>query len=229
MPSQKLSLVALKAERDRTIAALTDAFTSDLFDMDEFDTRVGKAHEATTIEALVHLRSDILPADEEPLAMMETQGHAEAQEALVLAQPESKWVLSLLGGSERKGRWRVPKKLRVGTVLGGCEIDLREALIAPGVTEVQAFACLGGIEIIAPPGLAIECNGIGILGGFESSEEVSASLSGDDKPLVRITGVALLGGVEVSVREVGESSRQAKKRRKRERKALAKKEPKQLS
>jgi hypothetical protein len=225
---QKLSLVALKSEREKTIQALTDAFAADLFDVDEFELRVGQAHEAKTREALVHLRSDIEGADGQVAANTAlTKVDVEAQEALVRAQPDSKWAIALLGGCERKGQWRVPKKLRVGTVMGGCELDFREALVAPGVSEVKVFACMGGVDIIVPPDLNVECEGIGILGAFESSE--SNGSADANRPTIRISGLAVMGGVEISTRLPGESARQAKKRRKQERKALKKsREPKQL-
>jgi hypothetical protein len=225
---QKLSLVALKSEREKTIQTLTDAFAADLFDVDEFELRVSKAHEAKTREALVHLRSDVEAAREEaaPSTALAPVDR-EAQEALVRAQPDSKWAVALLGGCERKGQWRVPKKLRVGALLGGCDLDFREALVSPGTSEVNILACLGGVDIIVPPDLNVECEGVGILGGFESAE--SGGQADASRPTLRISGLALLGGVRVSTRLPGESARQAKKRLKLERKALKKKQlPKQL-
>jgi hypothetical protein len=227
--THKPSLVALKSERERTIEVLTAAFAADLFDVDEFDSRVGKALEATTCEALVSLRSDVegSSAAAAPQRALTTTG-TEAQQALLQAQPASKGALALLGGCERKGRWRVPKKLRVGAVLGGCELDFREALIAPGISEVKVFALLGGVEILVPPDVHVECEGIGILGGFEGSGGESEAL--EQRPTLRISGIALLGGVNIATRLVGESARDAKKRLKRERKALqAARSPKQLN
>lgn len=220
-PSKNLSLVALKSERERTIQVLTDAFAADLFDVDEFESRVGKAHEAKTREALVFLRRDVegvhgtgVPST--ALAPVDV----EAQEALVRAQPDSKWALAILGGSERKGQWRVPKKLRVGAVMGGCDLDFREALLAPGVSEVKVFACMGGVSIVVPPDLNVECEGTGILGGFESAE--LGAPPDPNRPTLRISGVAIMGGVAIATRLPGESAREAKKRMKLERKALRK-------
>lgn len=225
--TQKPSLVALKSEREKTIELLTAAFAADLFDVDEFDSRVGKALEATTCQALVALRSDVEGVATAPQTALTTIDK-EAEEALIRSQPASRGALALLGGCERKGRWRVPKKLRVGAVLGGCELDFREALIAPGISEVKVFALMGGVEILVPPDVNVECEGIGILGGFEDSGGESEGL--DERPTLRISGIAVLGGVNIVRRLVGESARDAKKRLKRERKALqAARTPKQLN
>jgi hypothetical protein len=210
------SLVALRVERDRCIDMLTEAFSKDLLDIDEFEDRVDLAHQASTVEALVALRKDLeltTPESSEALVPVETD---EEQEALIAARPRSKWCISILGGSERKGQWRVPERLRVVNILGGTTLDFREAIFAPGVTQVTIVGCLGGVDIIVPPTLAVECEGAAIIGGFEALERCPA-VPDPAKPLLRISGLALIGGIDVSTRLPGESARQARKRRRRER------------
>lgn len=235
MSQQKPGLVALRDEREKTIKMLVNAFAADLFDVDEFESRVDKAHQAESCEALEVLRQDIEPvtaAGKAQPASTALAVNAETQQALIEARPETRWVISAMGGAERKGNWRVPRTLRVGTVMGGASVDFREALLAPGVTQVKVLACMGGVEIIVPPHLAVECEGIGIMGGFESLDRCTV-VADPDRPLLRITGVAIMGGVEVSTRLAGESARRARKRRRLERKAREKglkeaEQPKQL-
>jgi hypothetical protein len=119
----------------------------------------------------------------------------------------------------------VPKRLKVAALLGGTKSDLRDALIGSGVTEVKVMACLGGVEVIVPPHVDVECEGIGILGGFGISEQPPTD---PKRPVVRVSGFALLGGVEVSSRLRGESAKQAKKRLKAERKKELKDNPRKL-
>ena len=96
-------------------------------------------------------------------------------------------------------------------------MDFREALLPPGETEVWIFTAMGGAEIIVPPGLPVECDGMAILGGWEHRED--AAMSQDpDAPILRVRGLALLGGVEVTTRFPGETNREAKRRRRFERK-----------
>ena len=105
-------------------------------------------------------------------------------------------------------------------IMGGAELDFREAVFQPGVTEVHAFAFWGGVEILVPPHVRLESTGIGIMGGFDSGSEAGdeAAEAGDPlAPVLRITGVALMGGVEISVRYPGESGREARKRVREER------------
>ncbi len=226
MPAPKPTLVALRDQRERTIQILSDAFAADLFDIDEFETRLDSANQASTCEALIELRKDVDPSAAETALAIPSQ---ETNQALVAAQPKSGWAIAVMGGSERKGVWRVPKKLRSVSVMGGVKLDFREAIFAPGVTELSVMAIMGGVEILVPPNLAVECNGIGVMGGFEGQSRLP-SHPDPDQPILRIGGLALMGGVETKMRLVNESAKEAKKRRKQEKKALKRtKKPKQLS
>ena len=82
---------------------------------------------------------------------------------------------------------------------------------------MRLFACCGGIEVIVPPDLRVECSGSGILGAFDWE----AVIPPDDPegPLLRVSGLAVMGGITVSVRRPGESAGDARRRRKLERKA----------
>lgn len=203
-------LVALRRRRDEVIEALTDGYAADLLGDEELERRLEAASKATDLATLDALVED-LPAAKggqpPPLAMVPAD-----------APPATKSLVAVLGGVTRKGRWTLPRVLRVFTLLGGAEIDLRECAFPPGLTEIKVFAIFGGVEVIVPPNLAIECEGTAILGGFESVERGPAPPD-PDAPRVHISGFALFGGAEISTRLPGETVREAKKRRKRERKA----------
>ncbi len=62
---------------------------------------------------------------------------------------------------------------------------------------------MGGIAIIVPPHLQVACDGVGILGLFEGIER-SAGKRDPGAPLLRITGVAVMGALEISTRLPGE-------------------------
>jgi hypothetical protein len=92
----------------------------------------------------------------------------------------------------------VPRKINAVAVMGGVEIDLREAVLQPGVTEIECFALMGGIEIRVPPSVRVETDGIAIMGGFEDHVLLPAT-SDQNAPTVRVTGVAIMGAVEAKV------------------------------
>ncbi len=212
--SDKPSLLALRDERARVLELLSEGFARDLLDIDELDRRVELAHRATTVAELTVIVDDLAAPEEMPRAI------ALAPDA-AMAPPRSRrrWAVALMGGVERKGHWIVPEQLNVVTIMGGADLDFRDCRLPPGEVHVRVVALMGGIDIIVPPELAVDCEGIGIFGGFEDAERNPAEALAS-RTILRISGIAVMGGVSVSVRLPGETAREARKRRKRERKAL---------
>ena len=106
-------------------------------------------------------------------------------------------IVGLMGGGGRSGAWTPAKVNWAIAVMGGCELDFRQARFGPGVTEVRVFVVWGGVEVVAPPDVHVECSGIGIMGAFEQTGSASTTTD-PDAPILRITGVALMGGAESS-------------------------------
>ena len=208
----------LSHTRQVTIEALMEHFANDVMDMDEFERRVDAAHAATGADSLKELLRDLPGGGDSPAVTGADAGtelttipqYTVTSAALV---KEKGFVVACLGASRRSGRWSPARKNVAVAVMGGAELDFREAVLGPGVTEIQVFSLCGGVEIIVPPGLNVDSHGIALLGSFEHFGE-SAIHADPHAPTLRITGLALMAGVEVSVREAGETARDARRRRK---------------
>lgn len=107
-------------------------------------------------------------------------------------------IVAIMAGAVRTGAWEPPARIQVFALMGGAELDFREADMLLGVTEVQVLALMGGAKIIVPPDVDLEVNGTGFMGGFENA---SNRADEPDAPLLRVTGFAVMGGVEVKVRK----------------------------
>jgi hypothetical protein len=111
-------------------------------------------------------------------------------------------------------------------MMGGAELDFREARLSSGVTEIEIFALMGGVEILVPPGVRIDAGGMAIMGSFAHGAGNNESTA-PDAPVIRIGGIAIMGGVEVHVRLPGETAREARRRLKEQQKQL-KSRPREL-
>lgn len=203
--------------RQVTIDALMEHFANDVMDVDEFERRVGIAHSATTADELKELLKDLpgggnLPATTEGSPDADLVRAREYTVTSGVQREDKGFVVACLGGTSRRGRWTPARKNYAVAIMGGAELDFREAVFSPGVTEVHVYALWGGVDIIVPPGINVESRGIALLGGFDHSAD-SVYSSDPNQPTLRITGVALMAGVDVSVRYPGESARDARRRR----------------
>ncbi|MFQ5537160.1 MAG: DUF1707 domain-containing protein [Gemmatimonadota bacterium] len=214
--------------REAAIDALCESFAQDVLELEEFERRVDAVHRARTSEDLKRLLHD-LPGEEKSPSRV----HADpfpAPDSLRPStdrrvpvdpggpRPARSFAVACLSGTRRRGRWRPGRTTFAFAFCGGVELDLRDAVLGPGVTEIQAYAIWGGVEIIVPPGVNVETHGLGLMGGFDYTDEVGFS-DDPDAPTLRISGVAVMGGVDVNMRLPGESARDARRRRKLERKA----------
>jgi hypothetical protein len=200
----KPALVALRRRREVVIDALSTHFTNDALDMDEFELRVDLAQRATSVAELDELLTDLEPAaNEAPGESLVRQTEAPPV-AVATRAHKAKRVRTILSSTQRKGTWRVPQKLRVVTVMGAVDLDFREAQFGPGVTEVKVTNVMGAVAVVVPPDLQVECAGVPILGHFEGMDRVVGERN-PDAPLLRITGVAVMGALEISTRLPGET------------------------
>ena len=180
--------------RERVIEALSEHFARDNISIDDLETRMAGVYAATTPQAVDALL-DGLPAlaTGAPVpATLEPNGPApKLRERLV----------AIMSGIVRRGLWRIPRRLRVVAIMGGVQLDLREAELPPGITEIRAFIFMGGLDVRVAPGVRLETDGVAIMGGFE--DRIDESRAPKDAPIVRITGVAIMGGVAAQVQAIG--------------------------
>lgn len=216
-----------------TIDLLCEHFANDSLDVEEFERRVERAHGARSDDDLRELLSDLPELGAEvPARSGDERGQrvgvptGALLETVPRARPDQvrkrDFLVGCMGGLERSGRWIPARSSFAGAIMGAVQIDLRDAIFPPGEIEIQAGAIWGGVEIIAPPGIEVDCSGLAIMGGFGYKGHSHPDPPPPGAPRVRVTGFAIMGGVDVSFRHRGESAGDARKRRRRERKALRK-------
>jgi len=202
---QHPSRVALREARETTIDQLSESFARDELSLDEFEQRVDQAYAAASPEEVQALVSDLTVKPALQRVETESCSPAAAPETAIVAprgrgkpgrKIERRVGLAIFGNVERRGRWTLQADSEALAVFGNVELDLREAIIPEGVTELHVRAIFGNVEIIVPPSISVDCHGLGIFGNFEGLDRVPAE--DDGTPVLRITGKAIFGNVEVS-------------------------------
>ncbi|GAA1282019.1 DUF1707 SHOCT-like domain-containing protein [Streptomyces javensis] len=205
---------ASDAERERIAEVLREAVAEGRLDMEEFEERLGAAYAARTHGELEPLVRDLpvpgsaAPAPSASPAPAARIGWAER----IGGTPTSKWAVAIMGGFQRKGTWTVPRAFTAFAVMGGGEIDLREARFEGRDVVIRCFALMGGVQITVPPDLETHVSGIGLMGGFDHTGSADGDPTG---PRVTVTGLALFGGVSVERKLRKEEHKRMKEERRR--------------
>jgi hypothetical protein len=183
---------ASDADRERVAEALREAAAEGRLDLEELNQRLDQVFAAKTYAELAPITADI------PSPGTTAQRH-------VTSRPQSSGIdrhgyppgnvfLGIMGGFVRKGEWDVPPELHLTAIMGGGEIDLRDARFTQDTVTIHALAIMGGIQITVPEDADVQVNGIGIMGGFDHSP---VGRGGPGGPRIVINGVAFWGGVVI--------------------------------
>ncbi|WP_138909431.1 DUF1707 SHOCT-like domain-containing protein [Streptomyces chryseus] len=214
---------ASDAERERVAEVLREAVAEGRLDMEEFDQRLDAVYKARTHGELEPLVRDLpVPGTGVPAAVSAASSGVPASWAGRIGGPAtSRGGFAFWGGFGRKGTWTVGRRFTGFAMMGGGEIDLREARFEERDTVIRCFAIMGGIAVTVPPGLDVNVKGVGFMGGFGDLATQSTEPVAPDSPRVTITGFALMGGVGVERKITRAEKQRLKEARKQEK--LAKK------
>lgn len=189
MTDPEQSLRVSDAERDVTLRALNEHAAVGRLTLDELEDRASRALAAKTRGDLAVLTSD-LPAD--PSA-------APAGSAPGAVQPGPgkpvRWMVSIMSGQHRRGRFRAVGEINALAIMGGDDIDLREAEIEGGELTLNLFSIMGGANVYIPDSIELELGGFSIMGGNEVRGDQRSPRPG--APVVRVRGFALMGGANI--------------------------------
>ena len=105
--------------------------------------------------------------------------------------------LAIMGGVVRRSNSQAFEGADLTAIMGGCEIDLRQASIAPGTEAViDVFAFWGGIDIKVPEDWTVVTRAMPLMGGVEDKTRTPQPPPPVEKRLV-ISGIVMMGGVVV--------------------------------
>ncbi len=110
-----------------------------------------------------------------------------------------------VGGVERVCRATALRRGEVSVVLGGVELDLREAVLDPAGATLALSATWGGVNLTVPRGWRVLVEQKAILGGVDAHITPVEDLP-DDAPVLRVEATARFGGVAIKAADAVEES-----------------------
>ncbi|GAA4300051.1 hypothetical protein GCM10023178_70520 [Actinomadura luteofluorescens] len=166
-------------DRDEMLVRLHTAFAEGRLSEAELDERIDLALAARTYDDLGSLVAD-LPAGR---AAREETGNA----------PAGRFQVAYKGSVAKAGRWRLPERFTTVVYKGTGLLDLREADLDGEVTTLWVLAYKSTVQIVVPPGVRVEADGVGV------STEVCGALR-PGAPVLRVKGYAYKGAIEAKDR-----------------------------
>ena len=175
------TLRASDAERDAVLKSLGDHAAAGRLTLDELEERASRVLSAKTRGELATVTTD-LPGD------------ASASVTSARTSKPVRWMIAILGGSHRRGRFRAAGQINALSILGGTDVDLREAEIEGGELTLTMISVLGGGNVYVPDSVEVEAGGVSILGGYDDH---GSTRTRPGAPLIRIQMFNLLSGIHV--------------------------------
>jgi len=194
------ALRASDADRERTAELLRRAAGEGRLTLEELDERLDTVYETRTQRELERLTADIVVQD------------APSSRGMPVRQGEggTNWLVSVMSGHDRKGRWRVGRHLKVINIMGGSSLDLNDAELTAEDTTITLFSLMGGGEIRVPDGLNVEVSDFAFMGGNDS--KLGDDLPDPGGPILRIRMISIMGGSDVKRgRKLSRAERKAQK------------------
>jgi class 3 adenylate cyclase len=189
------------ADRQAVVDRLSNACGDGLITLDEFAESAGAAYAAVTRSQLdavtrdLHLpvlASESVPAPV-PQAVPTPAAPPDAQSTA--APTKRRWVVAIMGGEDRRGKWRAGRRTGAFALMGEVELDLRDAVLDGDEIEITAWAIMGGVDVIVPEGIPVECAGFMLMGGRSNRIKDVPPVAG--APVIRVKGYGMWGGINV--------------------------------
>jgi hypothetical protein len=79
--------------------------------------------------------------------------------------------------------------------MGGSDIDLNDAELAEGVTQLNVYSIMGGAEVRVPHGVEVHVTNFALMGGNGVKLEDEVTPTGG--PIIRLRLVSIMGGTGV--------------------------------
>lgn len=201
-------LRASDTDRERTVELLRSGASDGQLTVDELEERIHSAFAARTRAELERLTADL---SVEPARSAVPAGVADSGLTVREGPGGTEWVVAVMGGHDKRGRWRVARSCTVISIMGGSDIDLNDAELSSPQTEITMFSLMGGGDIRVPHGVDVHVSDFALMGG--NDVKLGDEVPPPGAPTIHIRLISIMGGSGV---KRGRRRTRAERRRERE-------------
>ncbi|MFE0801258.1 DUF1707 domain-containing protein [Streptomyces sp. NPDC058812] len=160
-------------DRNTAVQRLQEAYAEGLISHEELDERL---HQVLTAKAHSELASALFSLPEE--------------------DPGSTSTIAAAGGRiQRRGAWRVPRVLKVGSAYGRVRLNLSRAIIEHPVVDIELHIGTGGARITVPRDAVVDVEGLST--GWKDLRYKVPRRSRPGGPTIRISGTMGFGRLKI--------------------------------
>jgi uncharacterized protein DUF1707 len=193
-PHESALLRASDAEREHAVLLLRNAVSEGRLSVEELEERLQSAYTVRTRRELELLVADVSahsiddgrrivpPLLGGPVGVRQGPGG-------------TRWVVSIMSGDDRRGRWRIARRCTVINVMGGSDLDLCDVELSHPVTRLNVYSIMGGGQIRVPNGVDVQVSKLALMGG--NDVRLGDNVPPPGGPVIRIRLVSIMGGCSV--------------------------------
>jgi hypothetical protein len=194
-------LPALARAREQKISELSQHFANDDLSLEDLERRIERVYQAASVADLDAITSDLKAAIPQAQRGRGSVPQASASYTPMAAPIQSARILAVMSESKRTGRWQVPSRVDVISLMADTKIDLTQAVMPPGGAEFHVRSVWASCKIIVPPEMRVINEMHAIMASVVSkADEMDPPGALRHGPTLRLTGTALMAEVKVVVR-----------------------------
>src|SRR5262245_17532180 len=203
------------AERQQVIDLLRTHTGAGRLTLDEFSDLAGEVFSARTRRDLEKVLEGLPPGVDPATPAAQPVVAQPVPVTPEGSRPGRKLLVAIMSGRNTRGRWRAPAHITAFACMGGVKVDLRSAMFDTPVIDIYAWAIMGGVDVVVPAGVAVELDGMVVMGGNDDHTAPGVLVPGT--PLIRVHARGLWGGVSARTGKSREARRDERRNRDRDR------------
>lgn len=192
LPAASPQLRASDSDRERAVELLRAGASDGQLTVDELEERIHSAFAARTQAELQRLTADL---SVQPQRHAATATSSDSGLTVREGPGGTNWVVSIMGGNDKKGRWRVGRDCKVISIMGGSDLDLNDAELSSHETHITMVSLMGGGDVRVPHGVNVYVSDFALMGGNDI--KLGDELPPADAPSIHFHLVSILGGADI--------------------------------